>query len=165
MTPEIIDWLARRRPEFAPSAPDRVIEVGSRDVNGSPRGAFADALWYCGVDLEAGPGVDVTADGERLASLFAPASFAHVICCETLEHCVRPWLVVEAMKAVLRPGGLLWVTVPTFGFPEHKFPVDCYRFGEDALRLWLYAGMELLAIDRVTDSVGNFGLAALGRKM
>ena len=37
-----------------------VVDIGSYDVNGSYRPLFAQPGWrYTGVDLEAGPGVDV----------------------------------------------------------------------------------------------------------
>lgn len=163
MTPQILDFLHRTRALHAPE-PGRVLEVGSRDVNGSPRECFAGAASYTGADIEGGPGVDVVADGERLAHYFSPHSFDTVLCCECLEHCVRPWLVVRALRFVLRPGGLLWVTTPTFGFPEHRHPIDCYRFGEDAYRLWIFAGMELLTLEHLTDDAGQPAIGAVGRK-
>ena len=39
----------------------RVVEVGSRDINGSIR-ELVDADTYVGIDLEEGPGVDVVGD-------------------------------------------------------------------------------------------------------
>lgn len=164
MTPAIIDFLARARRELSIPA-GRVLEVGSLDVNGSPRVVFgADAESYLGVDAEPGAGVDLALDAEGLIGHFAPGSFDTVICCETLEHCVRPWVVVDAMKAVLKAGGHLWVSTPTFGFPEHRYPIDCYRFGEDAYRRWLFADTELLRLELLTDVPGHPVIAAVGRK-
>src|SRR6478672_10719054 len=40
--------------------PLRVVDIGSYDVNGSYRTLFGNPAWsYQGVDLEAGPGVDI----------------------------------------------------------------------------------------------------------
>lgn len=85
-------------------------------------------------------------------------------CTEVLEHCVRPWMIVDQMKAVLKPSGLLIVSTPTYGFPLHRHPIDCYRFGEDAYRLWLFGDMQLLTLDRLVDDLGQPGLAGVGRK-
>lgn len=164
VTPSILDFIRRTRTELSLPPPGRVLEVGSRDVNGTPRGEFADAAEYVGVDAEAGPGVDMVCDGEGLADVLPPESFDSVVCCETLEHCVRPWRIVEGMRKLLKPGGLLWVTTPTFGFPEHRHPIDCYRFGEDAYRGWLFEGMEILRMETITDDAGNPVIVAVGKK-
>ena len=45
---------------LAPGSTLKVVDIGSFDVNGSYRTLFTDPGWqYTGVDLEAGPGVDV----------------------------------------------------------------------------------------------------------
>lgn len=62
----------------------------------------------------------VEADGAEIP--FALKSFDHVVCSEVLEHAENPNKVVEEMYRVLKPGGLLVVTVP-FGVmphPDHK---------------------------------------------
>jgi SAM-dependent methyltransferase len=163
VTPQIQDFLFRSR-EFLPPNGYRALEVGSRDVNGTPRQSFNDASWYCGVDIEPGPCVDLICGGESLSRVFAPESFEVVICCETLEHCVRPWVIAEQIRHVLKPGGLLIASAPTFGFPEHRYPIDCYRFGEDAFRLWLFAGMTILNLETLTDDAGQPCIAAVGRR-
>ncbi len=160
---QILDFIRRTRAALSLPA-GRVLEVGSRDVNGTPRSAFPDASGYVGVDMEPGPGVDLVCNGERLSDQFPPDSFDSVVCCEVLEHCVRPWVVVEGMRKVLRPGGLLWVTTPTFGLPEHRYPIDCYRFGEDAYRRWLFDGMEILKLENLINDDGYPIIAAVGRK-
>lgn len=164
MIPAILDALRTWKSDLA-APTGHALEVGSYDVNGSPRSVFAtDAQVYVGVDIAPGPGVDVILDGERLDAVFGPGSFDTVICCECLEHTVRPWLVVEQLKKVLAPGGLLWVSTPTYGFPLHRHPLDCYRFGEDAYRHWLFAGTDLLRLAHVADALGQPAIVAVGRK-
>ena len=64
-----------------------VLEVGSRNVNGSVRDILAPLVSrYVGCDLEAGDGVDVVADATRLTDVFPPESFDVVISTEMLEH-------------------------------------------------------------------------------
>lgn len=59
-----------------------VIEIGSRNVNGSARDAFPGVEWF-GIDMEDGPEVDLIAD----ATTWSPnARFRAVVCCEVLEH-------------------------------------------------------------------------------
>lgn len=162
MTPEILRFLRKTRDHLRPTL-GRVLEVGSQDVNGSPRSVFGDAGVYVGVDMTPGKGVDVVCDAADLTSVFVDDVFDVIVCCEMLEHCVRPWVAVEQMRSLLAPGGLLWVTTPTFGFPEHRYPVDCYRYGEDAYRLWLYEGMDVLCLEHLTGG-GYTGIGAVGRK-
>ena len=165
MMPVLLEFARRARAELALPA-GRVLEVGSLNVNGSIRDVFqADAADYIGVDTAAGPCVDFVVDGERLTEAFPVDHFDTVLCFECLEHTVRPWRVVEQMRRVLKPGGHLWVSTPTFGFPLHRFPVDCYRFGEDAYRLWLFAEMALLRLEHVADELNQPALVAVGRKL
>lgn len=160
MTPQILAW-ARETKERIGQPTGRLLEVGSRDINGSPRSVFTDARNYIGVDIEAGPGVDAVMHGDDLG--FPDHFFDTVVCMECLEHCVRPWMVVAEMRRVLRSGGLLWVSAPTYGFELHRHPVDCYRFGEDAFRLWLYEGMGVLSLETLFDDRGQPCIAAVGR--
>ena len=60
-----------------------VIEIGSRNVNGSARDAFPGVEWW-GIDSEDGPGVDEIYDA---AEYWPEQQFRTVICCEVLEHC------------------------------------------------------------------------------
>lgn len=59
-----------------------VIEIGSRNVNGSARDAFPDVEWF-GLDIEDGIGVDVVCDA---AEYWPDRRIRTVICCEVLEH-------------------------------------------------------------------------------
>jgi len=163
MTPQILEWMLDTRKRLQ-VASGRVLEVGSRDVNGTARWVLMDAVSWLGIDLEAGPGVDVVGDAEVLDWTRYAGVCDTVVCCETLEHVVHPWIVVEGMRACLRPGGHMWISTPTIGFPEHRYPVDCFRYLEDAYRLWIYHGWELLALDHVVDSAGGPGIVAVGRK-
>jgi SAM-dependent methyltransferase len=101
-----------------------VIEVGSYDVNGTTR-PFIGALGpseYIGVDIAAGPGVDVVCNAESLAERFGAGRFDVLITTEMLEH-VRDWrTVVNNLKDVLKPGGLIVITTRSPGFPMHGYP-------------------------------------------
>lgn len=91
--------------------PELVVEIGSRNVNGSIRQRF-DGLnvRYVGVDIEPGPGVDVVADG---ATYSPPRPPSMVVCMEVLEHTPQGAEIVGNAARALAPGGWLLVTCAT----------------------------------------------------
>lgn len=107
-----------------------VLEVGSGDVNGTPRVVFAPLApnEYIGADAGPGPCVDIVVDAVDLVKTFGNDRFDVVVSTEMLEH-VSDWRSsVNAMKDVLKPGGLLFITTRSPGFPYHGFPEDHWRF-------------------------------------
>jgi hypothetical protein len=67
----------------------RVLEVGSKFVNGSVRPLierFCKPREYIGVDIEPGKYVDVVLPAERLVDYFGPESFDVVVSTEVVEH-------------------------------------------------------------------------------
>lgn len=162
----ILDFINEVVQQQSITSAGNVLEVGSRCINGTVRTILQNkATNYTGIDIEPGDCVDLIINGEDLLYHFPPGYFDTVVCCETLEHTVRPWIIVEKMKTVLKLGGHLWISTPTFGFPEHKFPIDCYRFGEDAYRHWLFADMKLLDLKLVYDELNQPAIVAVGKKI
>lgn len=142
----------------------RVLEVGSFDVNGSVRPLFDRAEVYVGVDIRPGPGVDVVVDPDTLEAGVPLAGADVVISTEMLEHCQRPWLTVPAMARALVDGGHLVVTTRGFGYGEHDYPSDFWRYNDQSIRLLLVdAGLEVLEISHDPD-VGSPGVFAVARK-
>ena len=107
-----------------------VLEVGSRDENGSYRPIFVGSP-YVGIDWQDGPGVDVVVEGWDWTDL-NPRLFDTIISGQALEHDGMFWLTLRNMAAALRPGGHMCIIVPGM-FKVHRFPVDCYRFNPDAM--------------------------------
>ena len=87
------------------------------------------------VDIRPFPGIKILADAGNLP--FKDSSFSSVLCTELLEHILRPGKVVSEIHRILRPGGILIVTVP-FLYPLHRDPRDFHRFTEDGLRALLH---------------------------
>lgn len=74
---------------------------------------------------------DAIYDGSRLP--FRGASFDHVLLTEVLEHVFEPHFLLKEIQRVLRPGGLLLITVP-FVWDEHEQPYDFGRYSSFGLR-------------------------------
>ena len=62
----------------------------------------------------------------------AAASVDCALATEVFEHCPEPELVMREINRVLKPGGLLFLTVP-FLWPLHEVPHDEYRYTPFAL--------------------------------
>ena len=93
-----------------------VIEIGSRDVNGTIRGLFPSARWI-GLDMIDGPCVDVVCDA---ATYTAKKPVDLVICCEVFEHTEQWYTLVGKAYEWLKPGGLLLVTCAAPGRNAHS---------------------------------------------
>lgn len=109
----------------------RVLEVGSKYVNGSVRPLiekFCKPKEYIGVDIEEGKFVDIVLPAEKLVEKFGENSFDALISTEMLEH-VRDWRsVVNNMKLVVRPMGYIYISTRSLGFPYHACPYDFWRY-------------------------------------
>lgn len=108
----------------------RILEVGSYDVNGGLREIVMrlQPFEYIGTDMRDGPGVDYMVEASRIAHVFPKGHFKAVICTEMLEHAENWHGAVNAMKAVLQPGGVIYLTTRSTGFPLHDYPGDFWRF-------------------------------------
>ncbi|MGI0149750.1 MAG: class I SAM-dependent methyltransferase [Thermoplasmata archaeon] len=124
-----------------------VLEIGSQDVNGSPRTVvepFRPAR-YIGVDFVPGKSVDLVLDVKDLLHHFGTEKFDVVISTEMLEHAHDWKTAVRIMKRVLRPFGLLLITTRGPGFPYHGYPHDYWRFTVDDFR-GIFSDMETVVL-------------------
>jgi len=122
----------------------RILDVGSYDVNGSYRPIFDRPGWhYAGADVAPGPNVDVVLREPYRWDL-PDAGYDVVISGQAFEHIQFFWLTWLEMVRVLKPGGLIFLLAPGSG-PEHRYPVDCWRFYRDGMRaLGDYGDVEVL---------------------
>lgn len=91
---------------------------------------FPKAHAIVGADMTPGPCVDVVCDLEAMP--FKNEEFDGIVNIAVLEHCRRPWKVVDEFNRVLKPNGKIICTVP-FLQPIHYVPTDYYRFTPDGL--------------------------------
>jgi SAM-dependent methyltransferase len=110
----------------------QVLEIGSRAVSDvTVRNRFPSSVSYIGMDVHAGPNVDVVGDAHALSTLFEQERFDGIFSLSVFEHLLMPWVVVLEINKVLKPGGLVIVhTHPTW--PPHELPWDFWRFQENA---------------------------------
>jgi hypothetical protein len=106
-------WVA----EHATADPVSVLDVGGRNINGSPRGLFPNATTYTVVDIQPGADVDVVADA---ATWRTDQVFDVVVCTEVFEHtAVWPQICTTA-RELLAPGGLFITTMAGPGRAVHS---------------------------------------------
>ena len=100
-----------------------VLDIGGRDLNGSPRMFFPNASPYHVLDLRPGPNVDIVADAAEWRPALGSAGrpwYDLAICTEVFEH-TQAWPEILATAyAALRPGGWLIFTCAGPGRPAHS---------------------------------------------
>lgn len=117
----------------APIQHNRVLDVGSLDLNGSYRRLIEErGDEYTGLDLVPGKNVDLVSSDPYHYPI-PDDYFDVVISGSTMEHVEYPWLWVPELVRVIRPGGLLCI-VTHWCYYVHRHPVDCWRTLPDGMR-------------------------------
>lgn len=131
-----------------------VLEIGSKDVNGSVRPIvmkFGRPTSYTGVDIEPGRFVDMTVSAEDILHTFGTEAFDVLISTETMEH-VRNWrLVIDNIKHVLKPSGVLYLSTVSPGYHYHGAPHDYWRYEVADLEA-IFQDFEILYSSKSTNS-------------
>lgn len=146
--------------------PAAVLEVGSYDVNGSVRELFP-GVPYLGLDLRAGPGVDIVADGADW-QMAGGYRFPLVLCLETLEHTERQAELCRNLVANCAAGGVVLVTAagPTrtpHGRDGGEVGEEFYRNVTAAeLVAWLVGGCVTVLTEEVGDDVRAVAIRGAG---
>jgi hypothetical protein len=112
MHPDAGNFIA----EFKTAGLITVVEIGSRDINGTVRHLFPNATWT-GLDLYAGPAVDVVCNA---AEWTPPSLVDMVVCCEVLEHAANWRQLIGAAFRWLKPDGVFLVTCAAPGRAAHS---------------------------------------------
>ena len=85
------------------------------------------------LDIDPKSGADYIADITKTNSQLMDGTFDIVVCTEVLEHTLDPFSAVDEIFRLLKPHGILLVTVP-FNFRIHGPLPDCWRFTEHGIR-------------------------------
>ncbi|MFN3844081.1 MAG: class I SAM-dependent methyltransferase [Rehaibacterium terrae] len=136
----------------------KVLEIGSRYVNGSVRPfiiKFLKPKEYVGIDLEPGKFVDIVMPVEELLGKFGPEAFDVIIAFNVLEH-VKDWrIVINNIKNVLKTNGILFISVPSIGFPYHEYPGDFWRYQLEDMEA-IFSDFEIKVLEKKQDTYGVF---------
>lgn len=113
MHPQALAWVER----YATSKPVAVLDIGGRNINGTPRPLFPNATVYRVLDIAPGEGVGVVAD----AATWTPdRRYDVVVCCEVFEHTADWPAICETAFRALRPRGQLIATMAGPGREPHS---------------------------------------------
>jgi cyclopropane fatty-acyl-phospholipid synthase-like methyltransferase len=110
---EALAWVET----FCTDEPVSILDIGGRNINGTPRPLFPNATVYTVLDIAPGEGVEIVAD----AAEWSPdRRYDVVVCCEVFEHTdVWPAILRTAYKA-LDDGGVLIATMAGPGRAPHS---------------------------------------------
>jgi SAM-dependent methyltransferase len=154
--------------------PERALEVGGLMGENSllrfPELAGAERYCLNLYQMRNQDGITaVKGNANDMRGVFRSNWFDLVVCSATLEHDKRFWLSVGEMQRVLRPGGLLVISVPgyikdpdrdkgrsTLTYRVH-YDFDYYRFSEQAVREVFFGGMARVRVWPVLTPPRIFG--------
>jgi SAM-dependent methyltransferase len=140
---------------FVPTTEGPVLEVGSRDYGSTSsfREFYGDCR-YVGVDMQAGPGVDLVVDLTESVGPLHPGEFGLIVCCSVLEHVRRPWVFADRLTSLLKEGGKLYLAVP-WVWRYHPYPDDYFRFSWRGV-MELFPSLEWAHVHYSTNRPGDF---------
>ena len=124
-----------------------ILDLGSLNVNGSYREYFDISPWtYQGIDMSPGKNVDIVLRDPYNWREIKSNSADAVISGQAFEHIEFFWLTMLEILRVLKPGGLCCLIAPSSG-PEHRYPVDCWRFYPDGfVAVARFSSLEVLSV-------------------
>jgi SAM-dependent methyltransferase len=110
---EAFAWVEQYRTD----APVAVLDIGGRNINGTPRPLFPNATVYTVLDIAPGDGVDIVAD----AAKWEPdRSYDVVVCCEVFEHTDVWPAILRTAYCALKRGGVFITTMAGPGREVHS---------------------------------------------
>lgn len=152
MHQQAYDWIAKQV-RCLPLR-RRVLEFGSKDVNGGVRSLFTTADRYHGIDVVEGAGVDQVSDAAEFRS---DERFDTVVSTEMLEHTNKGRDICSNAYRHLLPGGVFLLTMAGEGRHPHSAvdggPLQRDEYYQNVtvaeLQFWL-SDFKLVMIDKDT---------------
>jgi SAM-dependent methyltransferase len=85
---------------------------------------------YVAFDIVHGKNINIV--GDVLNPPFANETFDTIVSTQVMEHVEKPWILVNQIKRILKPGGVCIMTAP-FLIPYHADPNDFFRYTRQGL--------------------------------
>ena len=136
--------LAARMAEWGGQITGRTLDIG---CGTKPYQHFCRSSEYIGLELDSEESrsaslADCFYDGRRIP--FGDAEFDSVLSNQVLEHVFHPGEFLDEIRRVVKPGGMILLTVP-FTWDEHEAPRDYARYTSYGLKFLLREhGFEVL---------------------
>jgi hypothetical protein len=124
----------------------KLLDIGGRARSGVDNSKMFDNADCTILDILPGDNVDVVGDAHAMSTLFPPDAFDAIFSSSVFEHLLMPWVVASEMSAVLRVGGIGYIsTHQTLGM--HDRPWDFWRFSDTAWDALFnpFTGFEIIA--------------------
>jgi len=109
-----------------------ILDIAPQTYKGA-KGHFPATVKIETLDIDPKTTPTYVADICQTNAAISTDRFDVIVCTEVLEHVVQPFLAVEEIRRMLKPGGCLIGTTP-FNFRIHGPLPDCWRFTEHGLR-------------------------------
>jgi SAM-dependent methyltransferase len=140
------DLIARLRAQADAAAKPTVLVVGGGTIGSGAEALYEDStIGVVAFDIYATPFVQFVADAHAIP--LADASVDAVWVQAVLEHVLDPVRVVDEIRRVLKPGGIVYAETP-FMQQVHEGAFDFHRFTPNAHR-WLFRAFETLDVGTV----------------
>ncbi len=132
-----------------------IIDIGAGECQYKPffaKAAYVSTDW-CGTTdhHQYSVAIDHICPADNLP--FKDQSVDFALCTQVLEHVRKPEDVIHEISRILKPGGLLFLTVPQ-SWEEHEQPYDYHRFTQFALRA--YAEDHMFTVVEIKPQGGRF---------
>ncbi len=141
----------------------KVLEVGSRQVDGGGIRDLVKDSDYIGLDMIDGENVDIVKNAHDMTY---ENKFDLVICFDTIEHDDGFWLTVENCRKAVKKGGFFILAAPSVRCPQHDWPGDYWRFMPQSFEKIFFREYEDVYIEEQEDNPGsgNDEIAGWGKK-
>jgi SAM-dependent methyltransferase len=124
MHDQAMAWFTKH----ATTDPVTVLDIGGRNINGTPRHLFPNATVWTALDIREGDDVDIVADA---ATWIPDRTWDVVVCAETFEHTAAWRAIIRTAWTACKPGGRFIVTTAAPGrFPHSAVDGAGLRDGE-----------------------------------
>ncbi|MDP2770606.1 MAG: class I SAM-dependent methyltransferase [Giesbergeria sp.] len=136
-------FMADMGSRFARSG-TRLLDVAPQDHKGA-KPYLPVGIEYHTLDIDPNSGATYIADLCSCALTVGYDIYDFIVCTEVLEHTRQPFDAVNSIHAMLKKGGLAFISTP-LNFRIHGPLPDCWRFTEHGLRE-LFKSFEILELN------------------